>query len=79
MSLRPAYRGGPHNSKGRHNPDLNPNLTLTLSMQVRCEGGAEAHMADLGFGWLRLVDSFPVTMSGAARRCFCPTSPPIAA
>ena len=26
-------------------------------------------MADLGFGPLRLVDSFPVTMSGAARCC----------
>lgn len=34
--------------------------------QVRCEGGAESHMADLSFGRLQLVDSFPVTMSGAA-------------
>ena len=34
---------------------------------MRCEGGAEAHMADLGFGPLLLVDSFPVTMSGATR------------
>jgi hypothetical protein len=33
--------------------------------QVRSEGGPEGHMSELGFGRLQLVDSFPVTMSGA--------------